>query len=548
MAKPPTTLDRRLSPRNHEGSSPNAAALQGALLAFNSTPVRDPPRLVSQKSGVIMGIDRRDPAPILDRDSEPPLELPEPGSIKDKIAKFSSNSSSQTDIQAKSLQHVAAQLAVRNTPTPSAKAASVGVQKAQIQQNGEHEDQNLPSPIPVRGTIATRSLVGRFLDDAEETSLPKFIASPVPTTSPRPAVSKPRPNPPAPRKPALISSSTTHSTSSLAPTSQRLDKLKRDQELSSSQSSLRSKASSSTLSEGRPPALPPRRADSTMSTRDTRDHRYLLGDNRSPVRPSSSSAASLYSQSQNYSSSSMPDNLTDVSREGRSDAVVASSRASARALQAKRSPPPPPPSRRRRSRSLLQLQRQSKKDRPSNPSPGNLRQTLRAEAKSDDEGGHHRRHLHHPHTKNIIHKHPHKHHEGDRKRWRIEITEKERKRYEGVWAANKGLLIPPNQIFKQGSQGERPPDMYPVNALEMVVNLVVQDIWSRSRLPDHTLEQVWDLVDGQKIGLLAKEEFVVGMWLIDQQLKGHKLPAVVPDSVWGSVRRVPGISLGDLRT
>lgn len=77
----------------------------------------------------------------------------------------------------------------------------------------------------------------------------------------------------------------------------------------------------------------------------------------------------------------------------------------------------------------------------------------------------------------------------------------------------------------------------------MVLNLVVREIWSRSRLPAAVLEQVWDLVDQQQIGLLTKEEFVVGMWLIDQKLKGRKLPVKVPDSVWDSVRYVTGIKL-----
>jgi hypothetical protein len=139
----------------------------------------------------------------------------------------------------------------------------------------------------------------------------------------------------------------------------------------------------------------------------------------------------------------------------------------------------------------------------------------------------------------LLHKHPHKHHEGDRKRWRQEVTEKERKRYEGVWASNKGLLIPPgrgNARSPNGAEKWPPPS-------EMVLNLVVREIWSRSRLPAAVLEQVWDLVDHQQIGLLTKEEFVVGMWLIDQQLKGHKLPVKVPDSVWDSVRYVTGIRL-----
>jgi hypothetical protein len=77
----------------------------------------------------------------------------------------------------------------------------------------------------------------------------------------------------------------------------------------------------------------------------------------------------------------------------------------------------------------------------------------------------------------------------------------------------------------------------------MVLNLVVREIWSRSRLPEVILGQVWDLVDHQHIGLLIREEFVVGMWLIDQFLKGHKLPVKVRDSVWDSVRHVTGIKL-----
>lgn len=73
----------------------------------------------------------------------------------------------------------------------------------------------------------------------------------------------------------------------------------------------------------------------------------------------------------------------------------------------------------------------------------------------------------------------------------------------------------------------------------MVLNLVVRDIWSRSQLPPNALEHVWNLVDGSGDGLLRKGEFVVGMWLIDQQLKGHKLPATVPDTVWDSAGRLP---------
>ena len=68
-----------------------------------------------------------------------------------------------------------------------------------------------------------------------------------------------------------------------------------------------------------------------------------------------------------------------------------------------------------------------------------------------------------------------------------------------------------------------------------VLNLVVRDIWLRSRLPAQALEEVWSLVDRRGVGRLTKEEFVVGLWLIDQRLKGRKLPPRVGDSVWASV-------------
>jgi len=155
---------------------------------------------------------------------------------------------------------------------------------------------------------------------------------------------------------------------------------------------------------------------------------------------------------------------------------------------------------------------------PRTPSPANgMRQTMREPAKSDSEEEGYKKKNH------LVRKHHHKHHEGDRKRYRNQVTERERKRYEGVWAANKGLCMPP--ASEPASE---------------VLNIVVRDIWRRSRLPDDVLEEVWDLVnvdDGDSIG---REEFVVGMWLIDQRLKGNKLPIKVSESIWSSVRRLTG--------
>ncbi|KAI9821015.1 MAG: Increased rDNA silencing protein [Phylliscum demangeonii] len=148
-----------------------------------------------------------------------------------------------------------------------------------------------------------------------------------------------------------------------------------------------------------------------------------------------------------------------------------------------------------------------------------MRQTMRKQPNSDEEDdddamSRRRRKTH------LLKKHPNKHHEGARKRWRDVVTERERKRYEGVWAANKGV---------------------PVSAV--VLNVVVRDIWSRSRLGNDVLEEVWDLVDRKVLGVLDREEFVVGMWLIDQRLKGRKLPVKVSASVWDSVRAMSGVKI-----
>jgi hypothetical protein len=132
--------------------------------------------------------------------------------------------------------------------------------------------------------------------------------------------------------------------------------------------------------------------------------------------------------------------------------------------------------------------------------------------------------------RNLMKKHPHKHHEGDRKRWRDSITERERKRYEAVWASNKGL-------FMSGSdEGEE----------YTVCSLIVRDIFSRSRLHVDVLEEVYTLVDRSQNGRLEREEFVVGLWLIDQRLKGRKLPIKVSDSVWKSVGVLGGIKVNNL--
>ncbi|RDW62970.1 protein irs4 [Aspergillus mulundensis] len=533
MAKSPTP-SRVVPPRNVNHGTPSATALQGALLAFNHA---TPP-----KSHSPMMLADRAPVSLLDSDPDPLPELPEPGSIKDKIQLFSANSTATApsdrprsarenvpDItRQKTPQLLAAEIAAGGIHGPNGKTT---------QRNGVTPSRDLPSPVPVRKPLVKPRLLEPYEDDTRELSLPKPSLDQRPASSgsstfPRPPITKPRPvPPPIPRKPSpAVSEAISNSVDRHSENRPQYDESRKPP------LPLRSKASAATLSEGRPPALPPRRA---ATAQDVYESSVIQRRSKSTAIPSTPSTVSLYSQSQNASRTSM---LTNMGRDAPSDAVAASSLASNRALKTRTSPPPPPPARRRRSRSrsLLHIQHQHKKDRTPNPSPGGLRETLRPQAKSDDEGDQRRR----QHKNRIINKHPHKHNEGDRRRWRSELTEKERKRYEGVWAANKGLLLHPSQILDQNIAPEKiPPGMYPPAAMDMVVNLVVRDIWSRSRLPDHVLERVWDLVDGQNNGMLTRAEFVVGMWLIDQQLRGHKLPAVVPDSVWASVIRVPGISL-----
>lgn len=229
-----------------------------------------------------------------------------------------------------------------------------------------------------------------------------------------------------------------------------------------------------------------------------------------------------------------------VNEEFLSDAVIASSLASSRTPSPTKVPPPLPPHRRSGSRSLLHPGTILRAESHRIPNPQKyLKQTLRDHPKSDDEAEKEKKY----HRLTIIKHHPNKYHEGDRKRWKKEITERQRKRYEGVWAANKGLWIFPDALSYRLRNKEQdvPQNLQPS---EMVLNLVVREIWSRSRLHSHILEQIWDLVDGCGIGMLSREEFVVGMWLIDEQLKGHKLPVKVPDSVWESVRYVSAIKFG----
>ena len=195
--------------------------------------------------------------------------------------------------------------------------------------------------------------------------------------------------------------------------------------------------------------------------------------------------------------------------------IVAASLASSRAPSPTKPPPPPP--RRHKSQSLFH-NHHSQGQMSRTPSPAKaMRQTMREPLPSDDEVDFKKKGI-------LMRKHPHKHHEGDRKRYRATVTERERRRYDGLWAANKGLWMD-------------------ADSSDSVLNLVVRDIWSRSRLPNNVLADIWDLVDIDDGDRLKRNEFVVGLWLIDQRLKGRKLPFMVSESLWNSVRLLPGVKV-----
>lgn len=195
--------------------------------------------------------------------------------------------------------------------------------------------------------------------------------------------------------------------------------------------------------------------------------------------------------------------------------IVAASLASSRAPSPTKNPPPPP--RRHRSHSLF-YNHHSQGHTSRTPSPAKvMRQTMREALPSDDDVENKKKSI-------LMRKHPHKHHEGNRKRYRAAVTERERRRYDGLWAANKGLWMD-------------------ANSSNSVLNLVVRDIWNRSRLPTDVLAEIWDLVSIHGRDRLQRSEFIVGMWLIDQRLKGRKLPFMVSESVWNSVRLLHGIDV-----
>lgn len=116
------------------------------------------------------------------------------------------------------------------------------------------------------------------------------------------------------------------------------------------------------------------------------------------------------------------------------------------------------------------------------------------------------------------------------------VTAQERKRYEGMWVSNRCVYLELLPWWESVISGRSaPPVKLPEDGL--MLNLVVQDIWSRSNLPTDLLMQIYDKVDTRNDGTLDRKSFIVGMWLVDQCLYGRKLPREIDQQVWDSVDR-----------
>jgi hypothetical protein len=290
------------------------------------------------------------------------------------------------------------------------------------------------------------------------------------------------------------------------------------------------------MSTRNPTRSPPRRSlspDPSHLSIATTKPIPIISRNYSPnhlTDPAHPSIAAVYHQLH-------PRRMTPLkSGDSLANAIVASSLASSRAPSPTKLPPSLPG--RRTSHTKLFT-------RTPSPKKG-MRQTLRkpatdSDSEQDDEDPYSKHK-----KKRWVKKHPNKHHEGDRKRWRDAVTQSERKRYEGLWAANKGICVQytADELLTLAAHPEsKESDRIRNDVGDQIADIVARDIWTRSRLPLHELELIWDLVDNQKCGRLDRHEFVVGLWLIDQRLKGRKIPVKVTDSVWNSVRLLSGIKL-----
>lgn len=73
----------------------------------------------------------------------------------------------------------------------------------------------------------------------------------------------------------------------------------------------------------------------------------------------------------------------------------------------------------------------------------------------------------------------------------------------------------------------------------------VKDILSRSKLPNETLAQIWNLASLNKEGALNKAEFCIAMYATTKAVQGGPLPQVAPHSLVASAGYMPGEEIHD---
>lgn len=235
------------------------------------------------------------------------------------------------------------------------------------------------------------------------------------------------------------------------------------------------------------------------------------GQSVSPQHSGSSRPSAMFlSRRHSMASTASPghtplDNLTDAIMAG----SLASSRLTPHHTGSKLAPPPVP--KRQKSPRLLHTLRNPPRE------------------SDDEEDSHKKGH------RALLRKGKHAHHEGSRKKWREEIRPRERKRYEALWASNRGVMLTDTRLMSPATSISSDLDR---DLSQCVANVVVREVWRRSRLPLDELAEIYDLVDRSRMGMLSRAEFVVGTWLVDQRLRGRKVPARVTDSVWGSANGV----------
>jgi len=532
------TAERPSGTRRHpSASSAQDEALRGASFAFGKPPLKPKPapNTYSGSNGAIAAAAKanRLEAPLEDQrllyqrsgGSSAGSYTPD---VERRVLHY------PTD-QAKSPSHIAATLAASRNVTPNhtgSKQLSSPVLRKRESYSGRSVRSvssvgSLDQPLDTSSIMPTKAAIRKFEQNSGTPSQATRNKRPVVDRTPTPAelASSKSPEMQEPPAPALR-------TRSPAPKNQ--NSLKPKPEIKSPKPILPPNFSKIPPTARKPPVASTKpKPSQPIPIPNKRSPTFKDEENQDASSSDSFVSASSYAESEQVpsfrvrlqnqkkkqaSQNLLPGSASAAAVESLANAIVASSLASSRAASPAKLYPPPLPAPRRSAKNMFHNGKEISRT-PSPSKPSGLRTTMRKPREEEVDESEKRRG-----RKNLMKKHPNKHHEGDRKRWRDEITERERKRYEAVWASNRGMYL--------NSQGEG-----------AVCNLVVRDIFSRSRLHVEVLEEVYALIDRKENGTLDREEFVVGMWLIDQRLKGRKLPIRVSDSVWRSVGVLGGIKV-----